>query len=158
MSVRGWELIAWPEVRWMPPADPEGWPRFHHMGTTIRETPDDIGRRVGDTVWVTRVQGGERIGVTWEWVEVQPGVLAIRDPNGVYSNARLLRDDGGECDELHAITLLNLLAHRTDWQHTVKLVTAHSLGQPLTTPLQRRAAAGAAGGAVAAALPIPLAA
>ena len=82
MTIRSWVIKSWPEVQWKPPADRSQWPLFHHMGTEVRPSLDEMGRKIGDTVWVARVQGTKLIGAAWEWVELLPGVAAIRDPNG----------------------------------------------------------------------------
>ena len=119
MTIRSWVIKSWPEVQWKPPEDRSQWPLFHHMGTEVRPSLDEMGRKIGDTVWVARVQGTKLIGVAWEWVELLPGVAAIRDPNGFISNLRLLEEGDEVIDELQSIVRLNVIAHDTPWQAVV---------------------------------------
>ncbi len=116
MTIRSWVIKSWPEVLWKPPADRSQWPVFQHMGTEMRSLPDELGRKIGDTVWVAHLHEDQLIGAAWEWVELLPGVAAIRDPNGFVSNARLVGDDNDLLDELQCIVGLNRIAHATIWQ------------------------------------------
>lgn len=119
MVMRSWVLKSWPEVFWQLPDDLVRGPVFQHMGTEVRPDLDELGRAVGETVWAARLADDQLIGVAWEWVEVLPGVPAIRDPNGIISNLRLLAQDGAEMEELRAIVGMNRLAHAIAWQQTV---------------------------------------
>ncbi|MCY7315701.1 MAG: hypothetical protein LH480_08805 [Rubrivivax sp.] len=119
MTIRSWVIKSWPEVQWKPPADRSQWPVFQHMGTGMRPSPDESGRKIGDTVWVAHLDEDQLIGAAWEWVELLPGVAAIRDPNGFVSNARLIGDDNDVLDELQCIVGLNRIAYATPWQSLV---------------------------------------
>jgi hypothetical protein len=92
------------------------------MGTDIRAERDELGRAIGETVWAAQLDDGSVLGAAWEWVEIVNGVPALRDPNGFISNARLVREDGVEFDELEAIVGLNRIAHATAWHETVQRV------------------------------------
>jgi hypothetical protein len=122
MAMRSWVLKSWPEVVWQPPASASLWPVFQHMGTGIREEPDEQGRTVGETVWAAQLDDGSVLGAAWEWVEAAPGVPALRDPNGFISNLTFVGDDGCEWDELQLIVGLNRIAYATAWQDTVRSV------------------------------------
>jgi len=122
MAMRSWVLKSWPEVVWQPPASASLWPVFHHMGTDIRAECDDLGRTVGETVWAAQLEDGSVVGAAWEWVEVVRDVPALRDPNGVISNLKLVDGDGLEADELQLIVGLNRITHATAWQHAVRSV------------------------------------
>lgn len=119
MTIRSWVIKSWPEVQWKPPSDQSQWPVFQHMGTEMRSTPDEMGRKIGDTVWVAHLDDDTVIGAAWEWVELLPGVAAIRDPNGFVSNVRLLNESAEALDELQCIVGLNMIAHATPWQAVV---------------------------------------
>lgn len=119
MLMRSWVLKSWPEVMWQLPADLRQGPVFQHMGTEVRPDLDDHGRAVGETVWAARLADDRLIGAAWEWVEVLPGVPAIRDPNGIISNLRLVDDDGQELEELQLIVGMNRIAHAMPWQQAV---------------------------------------
>jgi hypothetical protein len=119
MVMRSWVLKSWPEVLWQLPADLQRGPVFQHMGTEVRPDLDVGGRAVGETVWAARLPDDRLIGAAWEWVEVLPGVPAIRDPNGIISNLRLVDDGGQELEELQCIVGMNRIAHATPWQQAV---------------------------------------
>lgn len=119
MAMRSWLLKSWPEAAWHMPAAAENWPLFHHMGTQVNSDRDEHGRSMGETVWVARADDGLLLGAAWEWVEVQPGLPALRDPNGFVSNLRLVDAEGQWLGELHEIIGLNRIAHRTPWQVAV---------------------------------------
>ena len=119
MTIRSWVIKSWPEVQWKPPADRSQWPLFQHMGSELRSSADEAGRKIGDTVWVAHLDDGTVIGAAWEWVELLPGVAAIRDPNGFVSNARLTDESGEALDELQCIVGFNMIAHATPWQAVV---------------------------------------
>ena len=119
MTIRSWVIKSWPEVLWRPPVDRSQWPVFQHMGTEMRSSPDELGRKIGDTVWVAHLDQDQLIGAAWEWVELLPGVAAIRDPNGFVSNARLLDEQNDALDELQSIVGLNRIAYATAWQNVV---------------------------------------
>ena len=119
MTIRSWVIKSWPEVQWKPPADRSQWPLFQHMGSELRSSPDETGRKIGDTVWVAHLDDDTVIGAAWEWVELLPGVAAIRDPNGFVSNARLMGESDEVLDELQCIVGFNMIAHATPWQTVV---------------------------------------
>lgn len=119
MVMRSWVLKSWPEVLWQLPVDLQRGPVFQHMGTEVRPDLDVGGRAVGETVWAARLPDDRLIGAAWEWVEVLPGVPAIRDPNGIISNLRLVDDAGQELEELQCIVGMNRIAHATPWQQAV---------------------------------------
>ena len=89
------------------------------MGTEIRADSDEYGRAMGDTVWAARVDDDQIFGLAWEWIEVKPGVPAIRDPNGFVSNVRLVNPEGDGLDELQSVVCLNGIAHAMPWQEAV---------------------------------------
>jgi hypothetical protein len=119
MVMRSWVLKSWPEVDWQPPPNLALGPLFQHMGTDVRPEVDEFGRAIGETVWAACVGDDQVIGAAWEWVEILPGVPAIRDPNGFVTNARLVDDYGAELQELQTIVSMNRIAHATPWQNAV---------------------------------------
>lgn len=128
--LQSWTLMSWPEVGFTLPPSPDEWPVFQHMGTHVRPDTDEFGRRVGDTLWAVPLEPGHMLGAAWEWVEVAPGSLAIRDPNGFISNAQLTIGPGQRLDELQSIAALNLLAHRSGWQPVVAQLIHHAERRP----------------------------
>ena len=98
------------------------------MGTDVRADSDEYGRAMGDTVWAARLEADQIFGLAWEWIEVKPGVAAIRDPNGFVSNVRLLDKHGDELEDLLSVVHLNRIAHTTPWQEVVSHVVRASEG------------------------------
>jgi hypothetical protein len=146
-TYRSWEITSWPEVLWKVPTSRLRWPVFHHMGTDVRADSDEYGRAMGDTVWAARIDDDQIFGLAWEWIEVQQGVPAIRDPNGLISNIRLLDKHGDELDELQAVVRLNRVAHVTPWQGVVShflrtgVAPADTVAGPQPMPTERRQSA-----------------
>lgn len=138
MVMRSWVLKSWPEVLWQLPVDLQRAPVFQHMGTEVRPDLDDAGRAVGETVWAARLPDDRLIGAAWEWVEVLPGVPAIRDPNGIISNLRLVDGAGQELEELQCIVGMNRIAHATPWQQAVVRTVR---GEALQAPEARKRSA-----------------
>lgn len=143
MVMRSWVLKSWPEVLWQLPVDLQRGPVFQHMGTEVRPDLDVGGRAVGETVWAARLPDDRLIGAAWEWVEVLPGVPAIRDPNGIISNLRLVDGAGQELEELQCIVGMNRIAHATPWQQavvrTVRGEALQGAGQPKRSARRERA-------------------
>jgi hypothetical protein len=139
MVMRSWVLKSWPEVLWQLPADLHQGPLFQHMGTEVRRDLDDHGRAVGETVWAARLADDRLIGAAWEWVEVLPGVPAIRDPNGIISNLRLVDDGGQDLEELLSIVGMNRIAHATPWQQAVMRAVRGEPEPPLVDGRKRSA-------------------
>jgi hypothetical protein len=141
-----WTLTSWPSVRWCAADDPRTWPAFQHMGTDVRAGGDEQGRPMGDTLWAARLADGNLLGLAWEWVQVSAGLVVLRDPNGIISNAWLEDESGEQLPELRALCVINGMAHATPWQQTV--CRCLGVAQP---PAGARAAQGAATAATAAA-------
>jgi len=73
---------------------------------------------MGDTVWGT-VAAGKLVAVSWDWIEVLPGVVCMVDPCNVLTNIRFM--DGQDCYEepSQAILSVNAMIHSTPWQAAV---------------------------------------
>lgn len=112
-SIRAWRPVELPSARAHLP-----WSQFHHMGTKVGDY-DDEGRAIGNTMWAAELGDGALVGASWDWVEVRPGVVALRDPNGVLTNLRFIDEDGHLEPELKAICLQNLIPHQVAWQEAV---------------------------------------
>jgi hypothetical protein len=109
-------VLAWPEVVHVLPAQLTGLPDFEHLETTLRPELNDGGRRVGEAVWLSTHRGENVTGIAWEWVEVRPGLVGLRDINGAVSNAKWISETGAEFDELTRIVVHNLILHSLPWQ------------------------------------------
>ncbi len=92
---------------------------------------------MGDTFWAARLADGNLLGLAWEWVVVGAGLVVLRDPNGIISNAWLEDESGEQLPELRALCVVNGMAHATPWQQTVCrcLGVAQPPGRPQTPPV-----------------------
>jgi hypothetical protein len=117
MATDPWVMAVWPKVPLqLSPLPGDSWPRLEHQSTRVTEYTD---LRSGDTFWATQIDG-QAVGLAWHWLELLPGVVVHADPNGVYTNLRLLAADGTpHTDELQNIVALNTLIHQLPWQAMV---------------------------------------
>lgn len=63
-----------------------------HAQTTV-DDHGGAGPRTGTTEWSANVMG-RRVWLSWAWVEVMRDVLALSNPMGIATNARLHASDG----------------------------------------------------------------
>jgi hypothetical protein len=107
-------VYAWPPVLWQAQSPPQ-W-RFVHLGTQI------LSRRkrcAGQTVWANALPEGTA-GVAWEWVQLQPGVLAVADPMGFISNLCWVDAEGRALPNIQQALHLNEIVHALPWQSEVE--------------------------------------
>jgi len=117
MNISPLVVASWPTVEWYPSPSPKQWPRFRLGGIGLGETAPNVGA-VGTAVWVTDVDG-QAAGLSWDWIEVQPNVIAFRDPNYILSNLRILQDEDHYASPLSATLMLMRLASSLPWQQSV---------------------------------------
>jgi hypothetical protein len=117
MASDPWVMAVWPKVvHSLTPLPSDTWPRFQHQSTRVVQDGDT---RSGDTFWVAQINGQD-VGLAWHWLELFPGVVVHADPNGVYTNLRLVGADGKTVvDELQSIVAINTLIHQLPWQAAV---------------------------------------
>jgi hypothetical protein len=128
MQISAWTLASWPAVEWYIPKQRARWPRFGHGDTTV--SSDGASRLArGTALWLAQVNR-QSVGLAWDWVEVGRGVVAMADPNGIYSNLRLLRDEDHFESELSSCLSLARLVHSLPWQETVVCALGVQRRQP----------------------------
>jgi hypothetical protein len=111
-----WTVGAWPPVLWRPAAEPI--PHFVHLGTHVSPRLAADWPRLGQTVWGGRAADAAA-GVSWDWVEVAEGVLAVADPMMMVTNLRVLGADGEVLTAYEAAPHLNRIVNRLPWQAEV---------------------------------------
>jgi hypothetical protein len=118
MLLYSWQVLSLPRIECYPPRYFGDGPPFRHLGTSIRPDPLEDGRRLGDTVWGTNVDG-RLLAAGWDWIEILPGVVCLVDPSTVLTNIRFV--DALDCYEEppQAVVKINQLIHRTPWQAIV---------------------------------------
>jgi len=139
MGIQSWMIKSWPTLQWYLPPNPDDWPQFRHVSTQVREDRDARGRRIGDTVWLTSLEG-ESAGIAWEWTEFRPGVVVLSDPNSIVTNVQFLTRNNHEIETLEAAICLNRIAHVLPWQDDVCAVLRAPRGTeaPRRTPARPR--------------------
>lgn len=112
-----WTVGAWPPVLWQP--DREAKPHFVHLGTHVSARLSSDWPRTGQCVW-----GGRAIdsaaGISWDWIEVSEGVIAITDPMMMITNLRLLGSEGEVLTAHDCAPYLNGIVHGLPWQAEVR--------------------------------------
>ena len=118
MRLQSWQVLSLPRVECYLPRHIDAALPLRHLGTTLQPEPAEDGRRIGDTVWGT-LATGQLLALSWDWIEILPGVVCMVDPSNVLTNIRFM--DGKDCYEepSQAILSVNLLVHRTPWQAAV---------------------------------------
>lgn len=128
MGIHAWMIQSWPVCQWYMPDEQAQLPAFWHLNTRVREDLDEVGRRIGDTVWMAEIEGRD-IAAAWEWTELAPGVVLLSDPNSLSSNLEFITEDRVPVEPMHAVVALNRITHSLPWQETVcaiiRTITAH---------------------------------
>lgn len=142
-----WTVGAWPPVLWQP--ERESRPHFVHLGTHVSPRLSNDWPLMGQSVWGGRC-ADSAAGVSWDWIEIADGVVAIADPMMMISNLRVLGRDGEVLTAYEAAPHLNGIVNRLPWQEEVeRAITAlHGEDRPrqrleqglaLRPPVERRA-------------------
>ena len=92
--------------------------QFAHVHTRVWRTPNRSLPTVGQTVWAGLV-ADSKAGMSWDWVLLSRGSIAMADPMSVVSNLRFIREHGESVIAREAILLLNVLVHNLPWQEEV---------------------------------------
>lgn len=144
-SCPSWALRAWPLVLWQ--VDQDFPLQLEHLGTQITAASSSSFRALGQTLWARPTAQGH-IGLAWDWVALDHGVVAMADPLAVVTNVRLVDADGDDLPALALMQHVNTLVNRLPWQREVGRVLAVLAGdadddRPLGAgwPLHRQPAA-----------------
>jgi hypothetical protein len=135
-----WTLRAWPPV-YRAAGDAVAF-AFEHRDTQLFD--DDAGPRLaGQTMWVWPDADGD-VGVAWDWIQLQRGVVAMLDPMSVLTNLKLLGSGGEVLTAWQAARHVNQIVYTLPWQHEVRRVLARRepaatdrAGVPSRHPLPR---------------------
>jgi hypothetical protein len=119
-----WTLGAWPPVLWQPGRDTRP-PHFVHLGTHVSPRLDSRWPRMGQTAWGGRA-GDSAAGLSWDWIEIADGVVAVADPMTMTSNLRVLGTEGEVLTAHSAAPHLNRLLHGLPWQAEVRRAIAEA--------------------------------
>lgn len=111
-----WALIAWPPV--LCQANARLRYPFVHVDTRISASGEPGLPASGQTIWCGEVTGAEA-GITWDWVQVRPDVVAMADPMAVVTNLRFVGTDGDVLPADECALLLNQIVFSLPWQREV---------------------------------------
>jgi hypothetical protein len=118
MSVQGWQVITWPQVQMRSKDLIRLIPRFKYLGTSLQLGQKPTDHCVGSTVWGCDVLG-KRIGLTWEWIEVKPKVVALGDPMILLCNVDLSSDGDEPAAPNERLLALHRVIYALPWQKRV---------------------------------------
>ncbi|HEU4459497.1 MAG TPA: hypothetical protein VFR90_10275 [Methylibium sp.] len=108
-----WTVGAWPTALWQPGRDLPL--HFVHLGTHVSSRLSPEWPSMGQTVWGGRA-GDAAAGISWDWIEVAEGIVAIADPMMMTSNLRLIGSEGEVLTAHEAAPHLNRFVRSLPWQ------------------------------------------
>ncbi|PTT91096.1 hypothetical protein DBR42_04565 [Pelomonas sp. HMWF004] len=79
----------------------------------------------GHTRWATAVQAAP-IEIAWSWAEIQPGLIALRDPMSILSNVLILDAEGHALERAQRMLHLNNLVYQLDWRRAARRSDGYS--------------------------------
>lgn len=126
MRLKSWQVLSLPRVECYLPKHFSAGLSLRHLGTIVQPEPHEDGRRMGDTVWGT-LATGQLMAVSWDWIEILPGVVCMVDPSNVLTNIRFMDGQGCYEEPSHAALSINALIHGTPWQAAVCAALDNSL-------------------------------
>ncbi|MEZ0209603.1 MAG: hypothetical protein ACAH08_01530 [Methylophilus sp.] len=128
-------VFSWPMISWS--AQNIHLLHLVHFESCLDETTGRSGilnGKAGRTAWAGLTQDG-MVGLSWHWVHMQPGVLALRDPLDIHSNLEFTGSDGSTLSPLAAAMILNRLVSSLPWQGQVQReLRSGPRGRVLTVP------------------------
>jgi hypothetical protein len=111
-----WTISAWPPALWQPGRQSPL--HFVHLGTHVSSRLSDDWPSTGQTVWGGRA-GDTAAGISWDWIEVADGIVALADPMMMTTNLRLLGGEGEVLTAHETAPHLNGVVHELPWQAEV---------------------------------------
>ncbi len=115
MNIQSWMIKSWATLEWYLPPETDKLPRFNLVGTQIRDDGSATGLRAGDTVWVAEGENAD-VGLAWEWIEVQPGIVMLADPNSIITNLQFVDSFSAPVSGLARTIAVNRIVHALPWQ------------------------------------------
>lgn len=105
-----WRPVSTCVSRWVDSAR-----QFEHIGTVHAHPCASDDFKCGQVVW--GVPGGTSpVAICWDWAEVRVGVVALSNPMTVFSNVRLVAEDGAPLSHGQTLLQLNGVIHELNWQ------------------------------------------
>lgn len=92
---------------------------FRKVCITFDSAPSPDALDSGSALWGCGTKNGP-LSISWRWVEVRRGVVALADPMALTSNALLKDRHGNILDKSQTLLQLNWVVHELDWQSEVR--------------------------------------
>jgi len=112
-----WIVCAWPPILWQASRAPQL--QLAHLGTRVLNFGGEDAVCSGQTLWGDETEA-LAAGVAWDWVRIQPGVVAMSDPLGLVTNLKFLDDHGEALTDVQVAVRLHQLVHSLPWQSEVQ--------------------------------------
>lgn len=128
MSMQPWNVLVAKKVEWHLPNGDEEWLAFRHVNTRVTDVSDD-GCARGFTLWSTDLDGDPAF-MSFDWVELRPGVPILTDPNMVLTNLCIVNNDGQQESKLREVAHVNVMVYKTQWQEAARQAVSEYEGQP----------------------------
>ncbi len=123
-----WTLHAWPPLLWqVGRALPSG---LRHLYTQVTYAGDPVYGTAGQTMWGNSSAQGE-VGLAWDWMQLEGGVLAMADPMAVITNLRLVGHAGQMLTSYEAAQHYCAMVHALPWQQVVEWAVDQAIEQAL---------------------------
>lgn len=136
MRLQSWRVLTLPPVECYPAKPASVALQLRHLGTVVQPEALEDGRRIGDTVWGASLTG-QLLAVSWDWIEILPGVVCLVDPANVLTNIRFVNALNHYEEPARTLVLINELIHQTPWQAIV-CATLDASASASPTHLDRR--------------------
>ncbi len=108
---------SWPPVFWQ--ANLRRTPKFVHLSTHVTRAGGQKQPCCGSTLWGGFSADGDA-GLAWDWVEIEQGVVAMRDPMSLMTNLQLVAENGEVLKPIAAALHFNQFVRRLPWQDEVR--------------------------------------
>jgi hypothetical protein len=95
--------------------------RFLHLDTRVVDNGGQTLPNSGQTLWAGACPEGDA-GMSWDWVKLSQGVVAMVDPLSVITNLRFVSPEGEVLSAWQAARHLNDIVHALHWQREVERV------------------------------------
>jgi hypothetical protein len=101
---------------------------LRHLSTQVTQPADaavGLGP-LGQTLWAWKGDEGA-VGLAWDWVQLQGGVVAMADPMAVLTNLRLVGLAGEMLTPYESARHFNAMVHALPWQDVVEQAVEQAL-------------------------------
>lgn len=96
------------------------WPLVH-LSTSVANAQEASSASSGQTLWGSASDHGAA-ALAWDWIQLEPGVVALADPLGLITNLKLVDEHGEPLTLIQAALHLNQWVHGVPWQDEVQRV------------------------------------